>query len=61
MAKKKTNEAVEHSPKFETIKQYYDTGRWSKAAVRRAVTSPIALWRITAAEYEEITGEVYES
>ena len=46
---------MEHSPKFETVKNYYDSGMWKKKAVRNAV---IRVW-ITAAEYEEITGEVY--
>ncbi len=54
MAKKKTV-TVEHSPKFELVKAYYDSGKWSKKAVRNAVVKG---W-ITAAEYEEITGEVY--
>lgn len=59
MAKKKTAEPAEHSPKFELIKRYYDEGRWKKPAVRKAVTAPIPEWRITAEEYEEITGEPY--
>ncbi len=58
MAKKKTVEVepVEHSPKFELVKSYYDAGLWKKKAVRNAVVKG---W-ITAAEYEEITGEIYE-
>ena len=44
----------EHSPKFELVKHYYDTGLWSKARVYKAVGK----W-ITAEEYEEITGEPY--
>ena len=58
MAKKKTVEVepVEHSPKFELVKNYYDSGFWKKKAVRNAVSRG---W-ITAAEYEEITGEIYE-
>ena len=58
MAKKKTVEVepVEHSPKFELVKSYYDAGLWKKKAVRNAV---VKSW-ITAAEYEEITGEIYE-
>lgn len=47
---------VEHSPKFADVKNYYDAGLWKKKAVRNAV---IRGW-ITAAEYEEITGEIYE-
>ena len=53
-------QVVAHSPKFETIRDYYNAGRWKEPAVRAAVTAPIALWRITAEEYEEITGKVYE-
>ncbi|MBQ1805766.1 MAG: XkdX family protein [Oscillospiraceae bacterium] len=45
----------QHSPKYELVKHYYDTGRWSASAVRAAVPK----W-ITAAEYTEITGEPYE-
>lgn len=60
MAKKKTQEqAPEHSPKFEVVKNYYDSGLWKKKAVRNAVTTPKIEWRITAEEYEEITGEPY--
>lgn len=58
MTKKKTVEVepVEHSPKFELVKSYYDAGLWKKKAVKNAVVKG---W-ITAAEYEEITGEIYE-
>jgi uncharacterized XkdX family phage protein len=45
----------EHSEKFYLVKGYYDSGMWSKKAVRNAVKKG---W-ITAEEYEEITGEVY--
>ena len=45
----------EHSEMFYTVKDYYDSGFWKKKAVRNAV---VRGW-ITAAEYEEITGEVY--
>ncbi|MBQ6403851.1 MAG: XkdX family protein [Oscillospiraceae bacterium] len=57
MAKKKgaTPKEVVHSPKFELVKEYYDAGRWKKKAVRNAV---VKAW-ITAAEYQEITGEEY--
>jgi len=48
---------MEHSEKFWLVKDYYDTGRWKKKAVRNAVTRG---W-ITAAEYQEITGEQYEN
>jgi len=43
------------SPKFDKVKQYYDSGLWNKAMVRNAVRKG---W-ITAEEYFEITGEVY--
>ena len=46
----------EHSPKYDLVKSYYDSGLWKKKAVRNAVAKG---W-ITAAEYEEITGEAYE-
>jgi hypothetical protein len=46
----------EHSEKFELVKAHYDNGRWKKKAVRNAVVKG---W-ITAEEYLEITGEVYE-
>ena len=45
----------EHSPKYDLVKFYYDSGAWKKKAIRNAV---IKAW-ITAEEYEEITGEVY--
>lgn len=43
-----------HSPKFNTVQAWWN--RWhDEAMIRNAVTKG---W-ITAAEYEEITGEVY--
>ena len=48
---------MEHSEKFELVKSYYDSAKWKKKAVRNAVVKG---W-ISAAEYEEITGEVYEA
>lgn len=45
-----------HSSKFNTVKTMYDKGLWSKKRVHDAVVKG---W-ITAAEYEEITGEPYE-
>lgn len=57
MAKKKTVQEVVRSPKFDLVKGYYDAGKWAKKAVRNAV---VRGW-ITAAEYQEITGEVYEA
>ena len=47
---------MEHSERFELVKEYYRSGLWKKKAVKNAVKRE---W-ITAAEYEEITGEVYE-
>ena len=47
---------MEHSAKFELVKNYYNDGLWKKKAVKNAVKRE---W-ITATEYEEITGEVYE-
>jgi hypothetical protein len=44
------------SKKFKLVKRYYDNGLWNKEMVRNAVVKG---W-ITAAEYEEITGEVYD-
>ena len=57
MAKKKGQEPapVEHSPKFELVKGYYDSGLWKKKAVKNAVVKG---W-IRADEYEEIVGEPY--
>jgi hypothetical protein len=58
MGKKKVADnsgITEHSKNFEKVKKYYDDGIWSKARVYNAVGK----W-ITAAEYEEITGEPYE-
>lgn len=46
---------MEHSPKFEKVKNYYDSGLWNKKMVKNAV---VKAW-ITPEEYEEITGEVY--
>lgn len=46
---------TKHSKKFNDIKFYYDHHIWSKATVAKSVKKG----RITAAEYEEITGEPY--
>lgn len=51
---------MERSEHFEQVKMYYETGMWSKARVRRAVTTPKSAPWITADEYQEITGEVYD-
>lgn len=40
---------------YETIKKNYERSLWSKAQVKVAVRKGV----ITAAEYEEITGETY--
>lgn len=47
--------AKKHSEKFPEVKGYYDNGLWSEKYVYNAV----GRW-ITAAEYEEITGDKYE-
>ena len=60
MMKKEAAKMSEHSPMFETYKEYYNSGRFSKAALRKVVTAPKPSRRITAAEYKEITGEDYE-
>lgn len=46
---------MEHSKKYESVKKYYDLRMWSKETVAKAVKKG---W-ITAAEYEEIVGEMY--
>ena len=51
---------MEHSEHFELVKMYYECSLWSKARVRRAVTTPKSAPWITKAEYKEITGEDYE-
>ena len=43
---------MEHSPKFELVKSYYDRGLWDADRVRKAVGK----W-ITAEEAAEILGE----
>ena len=45
------------SKNFEMIKKYYDDGLWNKSRVHAVVGKK---YGITAAEYEEITGEPYE-
>lgn len=47
---------MEHSPKYEKVKRYYDKGLWTKEMVHNAV---IKGW-INAEEYEMIVGEPYE-
>ena len=48
---------MEHSPKFNKVKTYYDKGLWNIEMVRNAV---IKGW-ITEEEFTEITGKPYES
>jgi len=48
-------EEVVHSKDFEKIKRYYDNGFWTKKMVKNAVIKG----KITAEEYEEITGDPY--
>ena len=45
---------MEHSRNFSKVKSYYERGTWKIERVHAAVGK----W-ITAAEYEEITGEEY--
>lgn len=46
---------MEHSAKFDKVKDYYDRGLWNESRVANAVVKG---W-ITEAEYEEITGIPY--
>lgn len=46
-----------HSTIYYKAKDEYETGRWSKAMLRILVQRKPQ--RLTAAEYEKITGEVY--
>lgn len=46
---------MEHSKKFYTVKNWYDTNRWTKEMVYNAV----GRW-ITAEEYAEIVNEEYK-
>ena len=43
---------MEHSPKFEKIKFYYDNGFWTKNMVHNAVNKGL----ITEEEYKKIVG-----
>lgn len=47
---------MEHSAKYDTVKNYYDFLLWNKVRVANAV---VKKW-ITEAEYEEIVGSPYE-
>lgn len=44
-----------HSPAFNIAVKEYGAGRWNKAMLQMLVARD----RLTAAEYEEITGEKY--
>lgn len=46
---------VEHSPKYDKVKDYYNKGLWKVSRVREAVVKG---W-ITEEEFKEITGEDY--
>ncbi len=45
-----------HSKIYQTAKQNYKAGLWSKERLR----SLVDVWKLSAAEYKEITGETYE-
>lgn len=47
---------MEHSPKYEKVKGYYDKGLWNEEMVRNAVVKD---W-ITEEEFFEICGVEYE-
>ena len=47
---------LERSEYYDLVKEKYDSGKWTKAMLRALV----AAGRITAEEFEAITGEVYE-
>lgn len=44
-----------HSPIFEKAKEYYEQGFWGKNHLKALVKKS----KLTASEYEEITGEVF--
>lgn len=56
MPKSKVKIVPVPSKKYAQIKQWYDDGRWSVRMVADAVKKGL----ITAAEYEQITGEPYD-
>lgn len=47
---------MEHTKYYNTVKRYYDKGYYDEADVAKFVRNG----KITAEEYEEITGEPYE-
>lgn len=49
-------EEKQHSKKYDRVKYWYDWGFWSRGMVKNAV----GRW-ITKEEYEEITGEPYDT
>ena len=46
---------MEHSPKYEKVKEYFNKGLWNEEMVRTAVVKG---W-ITKEEYREIVGKEY--
>lgn len=46
-----------HSKNYRKYKGYYESGLWTKEQLHDVVGKPNG---ITPAEYEQITGEVYE-
>lgn len=47
---------MEHSPKYEKVKEYFNKGLWNEEMVRNAVVKG---W-ITEEEYAEIVGKNYD-
>lgn len=47
---------TDHSKNFERYKAWYDAGMWNKGMLYNVA----AKGKITAEEYEEITGEAFE-
>lgn len=47
---------MEHSPKYEKVREWYKAGCWNEKQVRNAVGKG---W-ITEEEFEDITGGEYE-
>lgn len=52
---------TEHSKNFAKVEKYYKAGVWNAARVRNAVTNPASNPWITPEEYEETTGQPYET
>lgn len=48
---------AEHSKDFDKYKYYYDSGFWNKKALKNVVKKG----KLTPEEYEDITGEPYET